>query len=91
MSEREITHVIPDDGFDHEPSNCVCRPQIFESASMASDMDLLDSVEANPGDLTFMHQRLGEPNGRFKFAKETDVVESESAASHEAPEPETQT
>lgn len=70
FSERQITHVIPDDGFDHEPANCTCRPEIFESASMASDMDLPDTVEANPGDLTFMHKRLGEENGRFQIARE---------------------
>lgn len=77
---REIQHVIPVDGFDHELEDCICHPEIREESAFAAKIGLDESLGVNrrgSGALIFSHNKLAETS-RYRFVDEEAEWEDES-------------
>jgi hypothetical protein len=71
-AERPITHVVPvGDGFEHEMWGCTCMPDIHENAAVmgSSNLSEVGVNPGEPGELTFMHKKLGDTS-RYEIFQE---------------------
>lgn len=76
---REITHVIPVDGFDHQMVDCICHPDITEENAFAAQIGLDESYgvkRKGEGALIFSHKKLGDAHV-YRFVEEYDEWEDE--------------
>lgn len=77
---REITHIIPQDGFDHELEDCICHPEIREESAFAARIGLDESLgvkRKGAGALMFSHNKLAEAHV-YSFVNEEAEWEDES-------------
>jgi hypothetical protein len=77
---REIQHVIPQDGFDHELEDCICHPAIREENAFAAQIGLDESLgvkRRSKGALIFSHNKLGEAHV-YSFVDEEAEWEGEA-------------
>jgi hypothetical protein len=77
---REITHVIPVDGFDHEMEDCICHPEIKEENAFAAQIGLDESLgvkRKGKGALIFSHNKLADAR-KYRFVEEYDEWEGEA-------------
>jgi hypothetical protein len=76
---REIQHVIPVDGFDHELEDCICHPEIKEEYAFVAKIGLDESLgvkRRGSGALIFSHNKLADAHV-YQFVDE--VAEWEDA------------
>jgi hypothetical protein len=77
---REISHVIPVDGFDHEMEDCICHPQIREENAFAAQIGLDESLgvkRKGKGALIFSHSKLADAH-EYRIVEEYDEWEDEA-------------
>jgi hypothetical protein len=74
---REISHVIPVDGFDHEMEGCLCHPEIREEYAFAEQIGLDESLgvkRKGKGALIFSHKKMADTS-QYRIIEEYDEWE----------------
>lgn len=73
LSSRQISHIVPRDGTEHEMAECYCHPEIHETNAVAATMGLDEAGVKDDvsGALTFVH-RSASSTAEWDIGYETD-------------------